>query len=598
MNVNEKLIRVREQMELLGLDALLVFSEDPHGSEYPANYWKFREFLTGFNGSAGVLLITRQHVGLWTDSRYYIQAEKQLRGSFVELFKEGQPNVPDYLSYITYTLPSGSVVGVDGFTISYKTYTHLVNVLTQFGIRIRVKIKIIDDVFAPREELPLNEVIDVNFTETAGGQTRQDKIAAVRKLMLKQNATHYIISALDDVAWLTNLRCNDVEYNPVFYAYMIVTQDEEHLYIDPHKLTTAISRRLDEDNIIVSLYDHFEKNLSNLPSDARVYFNPERLNVRDVMALPGNVIKIEGPSLVAQLKCRKTATEIDYMRKAHVRDGVALTKFLCWLSDEINNNQRLTELDISKKILALRQEQSNFIGESFETISAYGQNAALCHYAPNIESNAQLKPEGFLLLDSGAQYTDGTTDITRTIALGNLSDQQRRDYTLVLKGHISLARVHFPYGTTGAQLDTMARKDMWRYNIDFGHGVGHGVGYCLNVHEGPQRISKTGGNAPFEIGMITSIEPGIYREGEYGIRIENLTVCQPAGESQFGQFLQLETISCCPIDTRPIIPEMLSDNEIEWLNKYHDNVRATLSPYLSDAEKAWLENATKHISKG
>lgn len=597
MNINERLIRVREQMDLIGLDALLVFSEDPHGSEYPANYWKFREFLSGFNGSAGVLLITKHHVGLWTDSRYYIQAEKQLRGSSIELFREGQPNVPSYQSYITYTLPSGSVVGIDGFTVSYSKFREMYNAFTQFGIRIKFKIKIIDDVFAPREDLPLNEVIDVNFSEAAGGQTRQEKVATVRKLMLKHNATHYIVSALDDIAWLTNLRCSDVEYNPIFYAYMIITQDEEHLYIDPHKLTRSISRRLDEDHVIVSLYDHFETNISNLPSDSRIYFNPERLNVRDVMALPSSAIKIEGPSLVSQLKSCKNQVEINYMRQAHVRDGIALVKFLYWIEQTMNSKTRITEIDVAEKLLSMRNEQSNFVGESFETIVAYGPNAALCHYVPTIESNLEIQPKGFLLIDSGAQYTDGTTDITRTISLGELTEQQKIDYTLVLKGHISLAMIQFPYGTTGAQLDTMARKDMWQYNIDFGHGVGHGVGFCLNVHEGPQRINKVGGDFKFEVGMITSNEPGIYREGKYGIRTENLVVCQPAGKSEFGQFLQFQTISRCPIDTKPIIIDMLSDSEIEWLNSYHAEICLILSPFLTEREREWLNQATKPIVK-
>jgi Xaa-Pro aminopeptidase len=596
--VNERIMRVRDMMERRGLDAFLVLTEDPHGSEYPATYWKFREFLSGFNGSAGVLLITKQHVGLWTDSRYYLQAEKQLRGTSIELFKQGTPGVPDYVSYLTYVLPSGSVVGVDGFTLSYSKYKEMRKALDPFDIRIKFKVDIHEDVFVPREALPTDEVTEM--LPDVAGLTRLEKVAQVRDMMIKNNVTHYIVSALDDIAWLTNLRGTDVEYNPVFYAYMIITHDEEHLYINPHKLTSTISRRLDEDGIKVSLYDHFEKNLGNLSEGSVVYYDNQRASVRNIYALPDNVKKIGGNSLIGKLKGCKSAVEIKHINSAHERDGVAMVRFLYWLTRAMELNTRLTEMDIAEELLSFRKDQPYFMGESFGTISAYGSNAAIVHYSPTIETNKIVEPKGFLLLDSGGQYVDGTTDLTRTIAMGDLTEQQCRDYTLVLKGHIALATQQFPEGTRGVQLDTLARMAMWQEGIDYGHGTGHGVGYFLSVHEGPQRIAKVDNGNAFEEGMLTSNEPGIYRAGRYGIRIENLMMCEKAEESYFGKFLKFRSVTLCPIDTKPIVVEMLTDKELAWLNSYHEKVRTVIMPYLEHypEEQAWLAEATTALVRG
>lgn len=590
--VNERIMRVRDLMEKRGLDAFLVLTEDPHGSEYPANHWKFREYLSGFNGSAGVLLITKQHVGLWTDSRYYLQAEKQLRASSIELFKQGTPGVPDYVSYLTYILPSGSVVGVDGFTLSYGKYKEMRRELDAFDIRINYKVDFHEDVFAPRESLPLNEVTEM--LPDVAGLTRIEKVAKVREEMIKNNVTHYIVSALDDIAWLTNLRGTDVDYNPVFYAYMIITHEEEHLYINPHKLTSTISKRLAEDGIKVSLYDHFEKNLGNLSDGSIVYYDKQRASVRNIYALPDNVKKIGGESLISKLKGRKSATELKHIDLVHERDGVAMVRFLYWLERAMELNTRLTEMDIAEELLSFRRDQEYFMGESFGTISAYGSNAAIVHYTPTIETNKLIENRGFLLLDSGGQYVDGTTDLTRTISLGELTEMEKRDYTLVLKGHIALATQQFPEGTRGVHLDTIARMSMWQEGLDYGHGTGHGVGYFLSVHEGPQKIAKIDNGNAIEEGMLTSNEPGLYRADKYGIRIENLTVCEKSVETEFGSFLRFKTVTLCPIDTKPIVVEMLTDKELQWLNDYHKMVRERLAPYLNiyPDELKWLENAT------
>lgn len=595
--VNERIMRVRDLMEKRGLDAFLVLTEDPHGSEYPANHWKFREYLSGFNGSAGVLLITKQHVGLWTDSRYYLQAEKQLRASSIELFKQGTPGVPDYVSYLTYILPSGSVVGVDGFTLSYGKYKEMRRELDAFDIRINYKVDFHEDVFAPRESLPLNEVTEM--LPDVAGLTRIEKVAKVREEMIKNNVTHYIVSALDDIAWLTNLRGTDVDYNPVFYAYMIITHEEEHLYINPHKLTSTISKRLAEDGIKVSLYDHFEKNLGNLSDGSIVYYDKQRASVRNIYALPDNVKKIGGESLISKLKGRKSATELKHIDLVHERDGVAMVRFLYWLERAMELNTRLTEMDIAEELLSFRRDQEYFMGESFGTISAYGSNAAIVHYTPTIETNKLIENRGFLLLDSGGQYVDGTTDLTRTISLGELTEMEKRDYTLVLKGHIALATQQFPEGTRGVHLDTIARMSMWQEGFDYGHGTGHGVGYFLSVHEGPQKIAKIDNGNAIEEGMLTSNEPGLYRADKYGIRIENLTVCEKSVETEFGSFLRFKTVTLCPIDTKPIVVEMLTDKELQWLNDYHKMVRERLTPYLNiyPDELKWLENTTKPLER-
>lgn len=593
MTVNEKIIRVRELMSQRGLDAYLVLTGDPHGSEYPAEYWKTREFLSGFNGSAGTLLVTANHAGLWVDSRYYIQAELQTKESCIEVFKMGLPHIPDYIQYLTETLPSGSVLGVDGFTLPYDIYKQMKKRCSSFGIKIDHTADIINDIFAPRQDLPLDEVIEMD--PTIAGLNRLQKVDLVRQWMLKNNISHYIATGLDNIAWLTNLRGTDIEYNPVFYAYMIITQDTENLYINPHKLTSVISHRLDEDGFKVSHYDHFEKNLKNIPGGSVVYYDPKTTNTRVVMSLPSTVRKIEQNSYISHLKGCKTNDEINHIYACHVRDGVALVKFLRWL-DETVGKEPLTELSIAAKLLEKRKENQLFMSESFAPISAYGSNAAIVHYSPTPESNAQVNPQGLLLLDTGAQYADGTTDITRTIALGPLSDDARRDYTLVLKGHIALARARFPQGTRGVQLDTFARMALWNEGEDYGHGTGHGVGFCLNVHEGPQRIAKTDNGVPLEAGMLTSNEPGVYREGKYGIRIENLVVCENDITTEFGQFLRFRTITMCPIDTRPVIVDMLTEEEKKWLNNYHHMVCATLYDLLNDeADRKWLTKVTTEI---
>lgn len=592
MNTNDKIIKLREQMALYGVDAYIVYTADPHNSEYPADHWKFREYLSGFNGSAGTLVVTKNHAGLWTDSRYFIQAEKQLRGTAIELHKAGTPGVPDYISYLTYLLPSGSTVGVDGFTLPMSEFRSLRHALANFGIELNMKMDMASELFRGRPELPTNEawLVPHEFE----GRTRREKVADVRREMAKVGATHYLVSALDDVAWVTNMRSSDVEYNPVFYAYMIITETEENLYIDPHKLTTAVNKQLEADGITVSLYEHYERNLGNIPTNARVLYDPDQANARNVLALPAGCVKIEGRSIITNLKAVKSDFEIANIESAHARDGAAMVRFARWMMETLGH-KRLTEMSLSERLTAERAKDTHYISDSFGTIMAYGPNAAIVHYEPTIENNADIEPHGLLLIDSGAQYADGTTDITRTFALGPVSDKERLHYTLTLKGTIGLAQAVFPEGTRGTQLDTFARHSMWRYGIDFGHGTGHGVGYCLNVHEGPQNISKRPVNVALERGMVTSDEPGIYVEGSHGVRIENLTVCVEAKRTEFGAFLGFKTLTMFPIDKAPILADLLTPQEVKWLNDYHQTVLRTLRPLVSGRDLEWLEEACKAL---
>lgn len=579
-------------MALDGIDAYIIYSADPHNSEYPADHWKFREYVSGFNGSAGLVVVTKNHAGLWTDSRYFIQAEKQLRGSAVELHKMGMPGVPDYISYLTYLLPSGGTVGVDGRTVTEEEFRSLSRTLGNFGIMMNMRLDYAAEIFAARPALPTTSV----WLMPAGkeGRTRAAKLAAVRKAMCEVGATHYIVSALDDVAWLTNMRGGDVEYNPVFYAYMIISETEAHIYVNPHKLTAEISEALSSDGIVPHLYEHFERDVAQIPRTSRVFYDPSQLNALCAALLPAECARIEGCGIVTRLKAVKSAEEIANMEKAHARDGAAMVRFARWMTENVGKVP-MRELDLSQRLTAERAKDGLYISDSFGTIMAYGENAAIVHYEPTIETNAEIAPQGLLLIDSGAQYMDGTTDVTRTFALGPLTDKERLHYTLTLKGTIGLAQAIFPAGTRGTQLDTFARQAMWRYGIDYGHGTGHGVGYCLNVHEGPQSISKKLIDVTLEQGMVTSDEPGVYKEGCHGVRIENLTVCVEAKRTDFGTFLGFKTLTMFPIDKSPIMVELLTPQEIKWLNDYHQTVLKVLEPLVDGADLDWLRNACQPI---
>lgn len=595
MSTNDKIIKLREQMQLRGLDAIVVFTADPHGSEYPAEHFKFREFLSGFNGSAGTLVVTANHAGVWADSRYWVQAAAQLRGSCVELHKDGDIGVPSYMDYLTYLLPSGAKVGFDGRTLSEKEYIKLRHLLGNFGILVDSNVDLAQELFSGRPLMPTDAVW--LQTDQQAGESRQDKVARLRKRMQDVGASHFITTALDDIAWLTNLRGADVEYNPVFYAYLVVSLDEEHLFIDPHKLTTTDSKLLESQGITLSLYEYFEEYLRQLPRSARIYFDPQATNSTCIECLPTAAVRIEGHSLVGLLKAVKSDFELKAIQNAHIKDAVAMVHFFRQFEYDLEAGVRFTELDISQRVTEARSRAEGYISDSFESIVAAYGNAAMCHYRPTIENNTRIEHRGLMLIDSGGQYIDGTTDVTRTFALGTLTGPEMTHYTLVLKGHIAMATAIFPAGTTGIEINALAKGPMWKYGVDYGHGTGHGVGFCLNVHEGPQKISSIPNDVPIEPGMVTSIEPGLYIEGSHGIRIENMAVCVEAKKTAFGSFLGFRPLTLIPIDTAPIRTDLLTDAELKWLNDYHQLVLSTLSGHLEGQDLAWLRDACQELRR-
>lgn len=595
MSTNDKIIKLREQMQLRGLDAIVVFTADPHGSEYPAEHFKFREFLSGFNGSAGTLVVTANHAGVWADSRYWVQAAAQLRGSCVELHKDGDIGVPSYMDYLTYLLPSGAKVGFDGRTLSEKEYIKLRHLLGNFGILVDSNVDLAQELFSGRPLMPTDAVW--LQTDQQAGESRQDKVARLRKRMQDVGASHFITTALDDIAWLTNLRGADVEYNPVFYAYLVVSLDEEHLFIDPHKLTTTDSKLLESQGITLSLYEYFEEYLRQLPRSARIYFDPQATNSTCIECLPTAAVRIEGHSLVGLLKAVKSDFELKAIQNAHIKDAVAMVHFFRQFEYDLEAGVRFTELDISQRVTEARSRAEGYISDSFESIVAAYGNAAMCHYRPTIENNTRIEHRGLMLIDSGGQYIDGTTDVTRTFALGTLTGPEMTHYTLVLKGHIAMATAIFPAGTTGIEINALAKGPMWKYGVDYGHGTGHGVGFCLNVHEGPQKISSIPNDVPIEPGMVTSIEPGLYIEGSHGIRIENMAVCVEAKKTAFGSFLGFRPLTLIPIDTAPIRTDLLTDAELKWLNDYHQLVLSTLSGHLEGQDLAWLRDAGQELRR-
>ena len=592
MTTVEKIHALRALMQERQLAAWIVISGDPHQSEYPAQHWKTRAWLSGFTGSAGTLVITPDRAGLWTDSRYFIQAEQQLAGSGIELFKLKVPGVPTHPEWLAQVLPEGAVVGFDSAIMPLNQTDELAEKLTPKRAAFWHDEDVAELIWTDRPPIPDAPValLPLEFS----GETRQSKFARIRREMRAYPADVHLISTLDDIAWMFNLRGNDVEYNPVAVAYAAITPTEARLFINPAKLPAAVAAALRADGVICADYDSFLPYVQNMPERAVVLVDPEKTSQAVKDATPDHCILIGAPNIVLHLKASKNAAELAGMRQAHLRDGAALVKWLYWLKQHLDK-EAFTEISIVEPLTRFRSQQPHFQGLSFSPIVGYQANGAICHYAAEPETALSIRPDGLLLVDSGAQYLDGTTDITRTIALSPPTPQQRRDFTLVLKGHIAIATAKFPQGTSGAQLDALARIALWKEGLQYRHGTGHGVGHFLSVHEGPQGI-RPENQTPLEPGMVCSNEPGLYREGEYGIRIENLIVVIPAEETPFGQFYQFETISFCPIDLNLIDAALLTEEEMRWINVYHREVREKISPFLSAEERAYLQELTREIS--
>ena len=555
-----RIAKLRAAMTNSGITACIIPGTDPHASEYLAEFWKERVWISGFNGSAGTAVVTTRKAGLWTDSRYFLQAADQLAGTGIELMKQGQPDTLEIIPWLSDELYVGDRVGVNPQMFSANGYAAMKAELKMVGIQL-VSIDLLAEVWTERPSLPLNPffVFDAKYA----GKTTSDKLTDLRLELKKVRADIFVMSALDDIAWLFNIRGNDVDYNPVVIAYALVEENKATLFIAPEKLTSETRRYLESEGVSVAAYTAINEALSGISSSKAVLIDSAKLNQSLFEAIPADCPIRNTMSPVFKLKSIKNEVEMAGYRRAMVKDGVALTKFFKWLEENVASGE-LTETSVNMKLYQFRNEQEHFIGESFGTIAGYGSHGAIVHYSATEESAFTLKPEGVVLLDSGGQYLDGTTDITRTVALGEVTAQQKTDFTLVLKGHIALGTAIFPSGTRGSQLDILARKAMWDLGLNYGHGTGHGVGHFLNVHEGPQSIRAEENPVTLQAGMFMSNEPGLYRSGEYGMRTENLIHIVPAMKTEFGQFLKFETVTLFPIDNELIDVYMLDDKEIEW----------------------------------
>ena len=591
-SITERIGRLRQCLREQSLSAFIIPSTDPHSGEYVPDHWKTREWVSGFTGSAGTAVITLDDAALWTDSRYFLQAADQLDGTGIRLMKDRLPDTPSIPEWLGQSLSPGAVVGVDGWVNTIGETQALREALAREGLTLRTDYDPVTRLWDDRPALP-GTPVSIHPLEYAGVACHE-KLAAIREKLLARGADGILLSTLDDIAWTLNLRGNDVHCNPVFVSYLLITSQESILYVRAEKLTTEVKAYLAQEGVNTEDYDDLQEDLRDYPY-ATLSLDPGRTNeaVRQAVNPLTKVLLEESP--VPLMKAVKNEAEIRGFHAAMLRDGVAMVKFLKWLEEAVPQGNE-TEMSIDRKLYECRAEQPLFRGISFDTIAGYKEHAAIVHYEATPETDKPLAPEGLLLLDSGAQYADGTTDITRTIALGETTDDERRDYTLVLKGHIGLTRACFPQGTCGTQLDVLARQAMWREGANFLHGTGHGVGAYLNVHEGPHQIRMNHVPTPLRPGMTVTDEPGIYRAGRYGIRTENTLLVVPYRETEFGTFYTFEPLTLCPIDTRPIVRSMLTAEETEWLNAYHRMVYDRLSPLLDEEHRAWLESKTKQLT--
>ena len=595
--INQRLEKLREVMRREHLSAFIFPSTDAHQSEYVADHWQGRAWISGFNGSAGTAVVTMRSAALWTDSRYFIAAEEQLRGTEFQLMKlkvEGTPTISDWIaSELSQNEDECREVGLDGMVNSYNDTMALISDLRKAGgITVRTNFDPLEQIWMNRPAIPENpvEIQSLNFA----GETVDDKIQRIRKALREHHADGILVSALDDIAWTLNLRGTDVHCNPVFVSYLLISSDQVSLFVNPKKISSEVKAYLDEHGISLFDYNQVEEGLESY-ADYNILLDGDETSFCLWKSVKCQEI-IAAKSPIPVMKAVKNATEIEGYHRAMLRDGVAMVKFLKWLKPAVEAGGQ-TEMSIDKKLTSLRAEQNLFRDISFDTIAGYQAHGAIVHYEATPETDAPLLPEGLILIDSGAQYQDGTTDITRTIALGPVTEEMKHVYTLVLKGHIQLELAKFPDGASGTQIDALSRECMWREGYNFLHGTGHGVGSYLNVHEGPHQIRMEWKPTPLRAGMTVTDEPGLYLEGKFGVRIENTLLIKDFVETTFGKFLQMESLTLCPIDTAPIDVDMLLPEEVEWLNAYHREVFEKLSPYLEDEEVGWLAEATKPLVK-
>ena len=598
--IAQRLSDLREVMRRERLAAFIFPSTDPHQSEYVADHWKGREFISGFNGSAGTAVVTMDAAALWTDSRYFIAAEDQLGGTEFQLMKLKMPGTPTIAEWIASTCPASTEVGIDGMVSSAAEVKELIMALRQNGgFTLRTNLDPLREIWRNRPPIPEDEAFVHPLT--FAGEAAHDKIARIRRALRQQHADGMLMASLDDVAWTLNLRGSDVHCNPVVVSYLLIASNRVTLFVNPRKLSDEVRDYLKQEGVETDRYENVGKGLKDY-FEYNILLDPQEVNYTLYKSVTRSIVEAESP--VKRMKSVKNDTEIAGFHEAMLKDGIAMVKFLKWLDNESEELRAksekytsLSEIAVDEKLTALRAEQKGFRGLSFDTIAAYGPHGAIVHYEATPETDVTLRPEGLLLLDSGGQYQDGTTDITRTIALGPLTEEMKRVYTLVLKGHIQMELAKFPSGVSGTQLDVLARQAMWREGLSYMHGTGHGVGSFLNVHEGPHQIRMEWKPAPLVAGMTVTDEPGIYLEGRFGVRIENTLLIVPYRETEFGHFLQFESLTLCPIDKRPVITEMLADEELQWLNDYHQTVFDRLSPRLDADETEWLRQACAPLER-
>lgn len=593
--VNTRLERIREVMQREGVDALLVPSADPHLSEYLPGYWQARQWLSGFHGSVGTLIVSADFAGLWADSRYWEQAEKELAGTTIELVKL-LPGKPGPLDWLAEQAPEGGVVAVDGAVMALASARQLGERLKARNVRLLSDRDLLGQIWADRPALPENPVYQHLPPEAT--VSRAEKLANLRQAMGERGADWHFIATLDDIAWLFNLRGSDVSYNPVFVSFALISKGQATLFVALNKVDEHLRHVLEVDGISLRDYAEVASALAAIPAGASLLIDPARVTSGLLANAANGVRLVEGLNPTTLAKSQKSAADLAHIRKAMEQDGAALCEFFAWFEAAQGRGEPITELSVDEQLSASRARRPGFVSLSFSTIAAFNANGAMPHYRATDESHARIEGDGLLLIDSGGQYLGGTTDITRMVPIGNPSVEQKQDCTRVLKGVIALSRARFPRGILSPLLDAIARAPIWAEQVDYGHGTGHGVGYFMNVHEGPQVIAYQAAAAPqtaMQAGMITSIEPGTYRPGEWGVRIENLVFNREAGKSAFGDFLEFETLTLCPIDTRCLLTERLSSEERDWLNGYHAEVRKRLSPLLEGPALRWLQVRTESI---
>lgn len=596
--IQERLKQLRSLMEREGLDAYLILTEDFHGSEYVGEYFKCRRFMSGFTGSAGSLLVMKDMAGLWTDGRYFLQAEQQLEGSTITLFKSGEEGVPALSDFLAEKLPQDGKLGFDGRAVNYRMAEELADKLKAKNITFGYEKDLAGEIWTDRPALSAEPVMLLDECYT--GKSRADKLALIREKMSEKKADCFVLSSLDDIAWLLNIRGGDVECNPVVLSYLALTSDKVILFINEKVLPENVKAALAADGVELAPYNEVYDYVKQLPEGSSLYVDESKTNYAIMKNCKPGVQLITGANLTAMPKCVKNATEVENERKAHIKDGVVMTKLIYWLKQNVGK-QEITELTVEDKLEELHRQQENYMGPSFTPIIGYAEHGAIIHYSATKESGAALQPRSMVLMDTGGQYLEGTTDITRTVVLGPVTEEEKKAFTLVLRGNLNLGAAKFKEGVCGLNLDYLARFPMWEEGLDYNHGTGHGVGYFLNVHEGPVSFHWKAGDprrvvsTKLEEGMIISNEPGLYFAGKFGIRTENLIVCRKAEKTDYGQFMKFETLTMVPIDLEAVIPEAMSERERALLNEYHAKVYEVISPYLTEQEAAWLKTATRAI---